>query len=49
MNNECKECFEQIELLEKLIKQYRKETDEAEKKVFDSDTERREVVESEVS
>jgi hypothetical protein len=49
MNDECNECFEQIELLKKLIKQYRKETDEAEKKVFDSDTERRGVVEGEVS
>ncbi len=49
MNDECKECFEQIELLKKSIKQYRKETDEAEKKVFQGDAERRRALESKVS
>ena len=49
MNDDCKKCFEQIELLKKLIKQYRKETDEAKKEVLQDDTERRGVVEGEVS
>jgi hypothetical protein len=49
MNDECNECFEQIELLKKLIKQYRKETDEAEKKVLQGNAKRRRALESKVS
>ena len=43
------EKCEKCEQLKRLIEEYRKETDEAKKEVFQDDTERRGVVESEVS